>query len=141
LIRSRLFFCSDSASIDARTNALSAFHIIEQVNAPSFPVVIPRVSILCFLSREDADPSQVSLQLQIFSGDQKLFDGPVAIDFVQQRATRTILELNGMVVPSPVELRFVLVLEKTVLDSWAITVNQVGLPGLQMTLPPTPAAH
>ncbi len=141
MIRSKLFFCSDSAAVDARTNALSAFHIIEQLNAPSFPVVLPRVSILSYLTREEADPSAIQLQLQIFSGAQQLFDGPLGINFVQQLTTRTVVELNGLLVPAPVDLRFVLLNGDQALDSWTVVVNQVGAPAVQLTLPPPVPAN
>jgi hypothetical protein len=138
VVRSKLFFCSDSTSIDARSNALSAFNIIEQLNAPSFPVVVPRLAILIFLSREEGDPSVVQLQLQIFSGTQQLFGGPLAVNFVQQLSTRTIVELNGLLVPAPAELRLVLRDGDQLLDTWTVTVNQVGQPTAQLILPPPP---
>ena len=115
---------------------------MEQVNSPAFPVVMPRVAVVAYLSREEADPSVVQLQLRIFSGQQQLFDGPVSINFVQQLSTRSVIELNGLLVPAPVELRFVLLRGEDALDSWSVLINQVGLPAMQINLPPAPApAH
>jgi hypothetical protein len=138
VIQSKLFLCSESAAIDARTNTLCAFHIIEQFNAPSFPFVVPRVAILAFLSREEADPSIFQLRLQIFSGVQELFDGPLSVNFAHQLSSRTVVDLNGLLVPAPVQLRFLLLNEDHVLDSWSVIVNQLGQPGLQLNLPPQP---
>ena len=55
----KLFLCSDSASIDVRTNTISAFHITEQLMTASFPVAIPRISVVTVLNREQ---SQVPIQ-------------------------------------------------------------------------------
>jgi hypothetical protein len=138
VINSKLFFCSDSSSLDARLNTISAFHIMEQINAPSFPVAVSRVAVISYLSREEGDPSTIQLQLRIFCGTQQLFDGPLPINFVQQLHTRSVVELNGLVVPAPLELRFLLLNGEQVLDSWVILVNQVGQPAAQLILPPPP---
>lgn len=138
MIQARLFLCSDSASIDARTNTVSAFHIMEQINAASFPVVMPRLSIIAILEREEADPATLQLQLQIYSGDQQLFAGPLPVNFFQQLISRAILELNGLVVPGPRNLNVVLRNGEQVVGSWMIVVNEVGQPRAQLVFPPRP---
>jgi hypothetical protein len=119
---------------------LSAFHIIEQINAPSFPIAVPRVAILAYLSREEADPAEVQLHLRIFSGAQLLFDGPFPANFSHQLTVRSIVELNGLIVPGPAEMRFVLLNGEDVLDFWNVAVIQTGHPALQLNLPPPPPA-
>ena len=138
MIQVKLFLCADSAAIDVRTNAISAFHITEQLNAASFPVAIPHVALIAVLIREETDPSNIQLQLQIHSGNQQLFAGPVSINFVQQLATRTVVDMHGLVVPAPGTLRFLLMNGDEKLSSWTILVSQVGQPaGVQMYLPMT----
>jgi hypothetical protein len=137
VIQAKVFLCADSAAIDARTNALSAFHIMEQLNAPSFPVAIPRVSMIAVLTRQDTDPSNVQLQLQIYSGNQQLFVGPMAVNFAQQLNARTVAEMHGLVVPAPGVLSFVLRNGDETLSSWTVLVSQVGQMPLQIFLPPT----
>jgi hypothetical protein len=135
MIRAKTFFCADGASVDARTNTLCAFHITEQLNAAAFPIAVPRLSVMSLLSREAGDPSNVELQLQIHLGENQLFRGPVPINFAQQLTARTILEMQGFVVPSPGTLRFVLANDGVPIGSWEVLVNQVGQPRFQMVFP------
>ena len=136
----KLFLCADSASIDSRQNTISAFHILEQINAPGFPVVVPRIAVVMLASREQNDPSVVELHLQILLGVQQLFDGPVPINFNQQLLTRAIIDLQGLLLPGPGELRLLLKEADDVLESWAVVVNQVGGTPVQMIFPPPAAA-
>jgi hypothetical protein len=139
LIHAKLLLCADSTVIDARTNAISAFHIMEQLNSPAFPVALPRISIIALLTREEADPSEKELQLQIYLGAQRLFAGPMPVAFVQQLSTRAIVDLHGLVIPAPGDVRVVIANEEAALGSWVIKVNQVGQPEMQMHLPVQPA--
>jgi hypothetical protein len=137
VIRSKLFLCSDSASIDARNNTLSVFHILEQLNAIGFPVVVPRLSVVAIFEREQTDPATIQLQLEIYAGLQQLFAGPIAVNFFQQLMARTVLELNGLVVPAPGNLRVVVTLEGQAVGSWTIPVIELGQPHAQIVFPPT----
>jgi hypothetical protein len=136
VIQAKLFLCSDSAVIDARTNTISAFHIMEQINSTAFPVIVPRLSIVAMFEREETDPATVQLQVQIYSGNQQLFAGPLPVNFFQQLQSRTIVDLNGLVVPGLGSLRIVLRNEEQILSSWIIAVNQVGQPRAQLVFPP-----
>jgi len=135
VIQAKLFFCSDSAALDVRYNTISAFHILEDLNAPTFPIAIPRLAVIAMFSRAEEDPSNVDLQLQILLGPQQLFATPVPLSFVQQLHARTILEISGFVVPSPGSLVFALRNGETLIGSWAIRVNQIGQPAVQLNLP------
>jgi hypothetical protein len=138
LIQSKLFVCADSAAVDARTSALSIFHVLEQLSSPAFPVAVPRVAIVFVLSREEADPANLHCQLQIHSGNQQLIARPVPVNFQQQFVARVILEMYGVVVPAPGNLRFELMNGEALLGSWSVLVNQVGGPVFQMNLPVAP---
>ena len=135
MIQVKLFLCADSAAIDMRTNALSAFQIIDQLHAPSFPVAIPRISMIASLTREATDPSDVTLQLQIHCGNQQLYAGPVQINFLQQLSARTIVDMHGLLVPAPGSLQFLLSRDAEALSSWTILVNHIGRPEAQMSFP------
>jgi len=109
---------------------------MEQLNTPSFPVAIPRIAVIAGLSRENTDPSNLRLHLQIYSGNQQLFAGPLGVNFMQQLTARTVAEMHGLVVPRPGVLNFVLLNGEERLDSWTINVNQVGQIPLQIFMPP-----
>jgi hypothetical protein len=135
MIDAKLFLCADSAAIDVRMNAMSAFHILEQLNVPSFPVAIPRISVLASLTRENSDPSNIQVQLQIEIAGQQLFAGPMPFNFMQQLSARSILDMQGLLVTSPGNLIFTMSHEGRSLASWTIQVHQVGRTPVQMYIP------
>lgn len=134
MIRATLFTCAGSGSVDARFNTLSVFHIMEQINAPQFPVPIA-VSIVGMFTREQGDPSTIDLQLRIFSGEQQLFAGPVSVNFQQHNRARMLLDMQGLVVPAPLDVRFLLQNGGDTIGTWIVAVTQVGPPALQLNLP------
>lgn len=138
MIEVKLFICADSAAIDARTNAISAFHIAEQLNSPSFPVAVPRLAIIAIVVREATDPSSIQLQMQVHSGNQQLFSGPMAINFMQQLNARAVAEIHGLVIPAPGPLRLLLRNGDETLASWTVLINQVGQMPMQMFMAPAP---
>ncbi|MGB2678202.1 MAG: hypothetical protein WAN12_14050 [Candidatus Acidiferrum sp.] len=140
MLHSKLFLCADSASIDSRNNAVSAFHIAEGSNAAVFPVAVPRFTVIALLSREEADPVEFNIQLQASLGGQQLFSGPFPVNFAGGLLGRTIVELQGLVIPGPGDLTFLLRIEDQVLASWVIKVSQVGQPQMQLLLPQAPPA-
>ncbi len=137
MIEAKVFLCADSAVIDARSNSVSLFQIIEQVNAASFPTILPRVTVFSLLLREATDPSDVQLQLQVHCGNQQIFSGPMTANFAQRLQAKSVVEMHGFVVPTPATLRFVLRNGENIIGSWEIPVTQVGRPtGVQMVFPP-----
>ena len=139
MIRAKLFVCSEGASVDARNNTISAFHILEQVNTPGFPVVLPKICVIALMERETTDPSNTVLQISVDSGDQQLSSHPFAVNFFQSTLGRTLLEFNGFLIPRPGLLRFSLKRENEILGSWSVLINQVEQqPPVQMHLPPPP---
>ena len=131
----KLFLCSDSASIDVRTNTISAFHITEQLMTASFPVAIPRISVVTVLNREQSDPEQIRFELEALLGGQQVASGPFPINFGRQLSARGVGEMLGLVLPSPGTLRFVLKNGDAVMASWAISVVQVGQVPIQTYFP------
>lgn len=142
MIRARLFFCADSTALDVRTQTVSAFHIMEFLNAVAFPVVVPRISVAALFERDQNDPQNFELQLSAIAGEQPLFVGPFPVNFAQQMQARTVVEMNGLLLPSPGTLRMLLGDGDRLVASWVITVNQIGQPQAQLVFaqPPPPAA-
>jgi len=134
----KLLLCADSNSLDSRSNTISAFHILEDFNAASFPVALPRVTVVAMVDREETDPSDIELQLRVYLGDKELFAGPFALNFAQRLSARALIEMQGIVVPNPGVLSFVLLNADQIFGSWAIRVSQIGQPKIQMQLPQNP---
>jgi hypothetical protein len=142
MIEAKLFLCADSAVVDMRSNSVSLFQIIEQLSAASFPVAVPRVVAFAFLLRDATDSSTPPLQLEVHCGNQQIYSGPMAPNFLQQLQAKAFVEMHGLVIPAPAPVRFVLRNGETTIGSWGISVSQVGQPtGVQMYLPATPVAN
>ena len=135
-----LFVCSESAAIDA-TSALSVFHIMEEVNAVAFPVVVPRFSAIVLLSRREDEPQNPDLQLRISLGEQGLFNGPLNVSFRQHLRTRAIADLFGLLIPAPGDLIVHLRTAHDALGHWSIRINHVGQLGLNVFPAMPPPAH
>jgi hypothetical protein len=136
----KLFLCCDSASVDLRTNTISAFHITEQLGAPTFPVAIPRIHSIALINREETDPGALQLQLDAYLGNQQIASGPFNVNFANQLSARGIAEMQGLVLPGPGALRFVLRNRETTMGSWTVSVVQLGQLPIQMLLPAQPPA-
>lgn len=139
MLRSKLFLCAESASIDSRSNTISAFHIIEMVNVAGFPAVVPRISVLAVLSREETDAVEANIHLEAFLGVQQLFSGPFPANFVGL-LSKSVVELQGMVLTGPGDLRFILKNGEEVLGSWSMMISQVGQPQMHLLYQQTPPA-
>lgn len=135
MIQPKLFFCADNAALDGRYNTISAFHILEEVGAATFPLVVPRLAIIGMFSREETDPINIELQLQVTLGAAQLLVASVPLNFAHQLRTRAILELNGFLLPTPGLVVFSLRHGESLLTSWSIRANQVGQPSVQLSLP------
>ena len=138
MIEAKLFLCSDSAAIDVRLNSLSVFHIIEEINAAVFPVVFARITAIMILTREQGDPDNLALQMSISLGERQLFEGPFQVNFLQRLSCRAVVDLNGVVILAPGNLRFQVRHGAREIAAWNVVVNQVGQPRVQPVVVPQP---
>lgn len=127
-----LFVCADSAAVDARTQTISLFHIIEELNSPAFPVVIPRLTIGAVLTRVESEPERPDLQLRIGLGSQEIFRGPFGLSFQQHLRARAIVDIQGVVVLAPGSLKVALYAADRELAAWSIKVNHIGQPAVSV---------
>lgn len=142
MLRIKLFFCSESAAIDMRLNTLSAFHIAEELNAPVFPVAIPKLTAIIIFTREQGDPDDPTVQMTISLGGRSLFQNPLVVNFSQRLSTRAVVDINGLVLLAPGTLRFSVRDGERELGTWDIVINQIGQPGMhQLFLPQQPPAE
>lgn len=135
VMRAKLFLCAQSSSLDARTNAISVFHVLEELHAPAYPVALPAMSIIAFLELEEGEPIDSEVQLQILLGEQQLFVGPFQTNFQVRRKARALADFNGLVIPAPGVLRVLLTSAERNVAAWEMTCDQVLPPHLQMHLP------
>ena len=133
-----LFVCCESAAIDARTNNVSVFNIMEELNAVNFPILVQRFSAVLMLSRTEDEPQNMDLHLRITLGDQELYNGPLSVSFHQHLSTRAVADLFGLMIPAPGDLRVDIRQADRTLAHWTTRVNRVGQLGLNV-FPPIPS--
>jgi len=131
-----MILCAESAAVDQRKNTLSAFHIVEEIPAPSFPFLVLRIYIIALFVREIDEPlEQVAIQFRIYLDDSELARVPVDIRFQGHTRVRLISEVQGIVVEKPGLLKFVALHEDKPLASWTVPVRLVGRQEPQMDMP------
>ncbi len=132
----KLFICSSSSALDARTNSISVFHILEEIHAPAYPIVIPGMSVIALLDLDDGEPIDQEIELRFYLGDQQLFAVPFQTDFQVRRKARALADLNGLVVPAPGILRILLHSAGHDIVSWQILCDQNAPPQMDLHFEP-----
>src|ERR1700689_3033427 len=100
-MKAKLFLCCESCSVDVRRNSLSLFHVIEEINSPSFPTIIPRLTLALFLDREASESNRVVGQVEIKSNELRIAGGPLVAVFHDKLTCRAVLEFQGFMIPAP----------------------------------------
>src|SRR6266850_3708579 len=100
-MQANLFLCAHSSALDSRKNSISIFHVLEEVHAPAYPVVLAGMSVVSLLELDEGEPMNPEIELRIFLGDQQLFAGPFQANFQVRRKARALAEFNGLVIPAP----------------------------------------
>lgn len=100
MLRVKYALCAEGIVRDATTNSITAYNILEEVNAIGFPVVMPRLAIVVAVERESTDSSQQSARLRITLGDHELLSHALSLDFQEKLINRAIISLQGLVIPA-----------------------------------------
>lgn len=124
----RLFFCTESTAVDASTNRVSAFHLLEEIGAPAFPATMPQLTVLAIIERGADEPPRAQLQLQagLENSVNLLVNSPLQVDFQNRLVARVLTVLRGLVIPEPVGLRVALNHNGAEIARWGIAVAQTG---------------
>lgn len=109
-LRLEYFVVSDSVAVDALTNRVSLFNVLEVVRAPSFPAVHPAAHATSVWITEDEDLKkdyQTTLRIIVPGGEQREY----AANFtVQGRRHRLFQRIEGIPVPQAGRIVFELLL-------------------------------
>jgi hypothetical protein len=107
---------------DAETNSMSVFNILENVTAVGMPVLIQNMAFFVLWQREEADERRVGGTFTAAIGDLELTQTHVDLDFGANIRNRTLVNLNGLVIPRPGALRFRIVLTNDVEASYTVDI-------------------
>jgi hypothetical protein len=127
-----LFACADSASLDARSNRLSLFHLTEELNAASFPAIHPTMSVVAIVERSAQEPQRGSLLITGELNGKQIFSLPFAVDFQTHLKARAIADIQGLPLSGPGKLTIKALDGTTVVASWPMQVNHIGQPQIHV---------
>jgi hypothetical protein len=105
------------------------FNLIDELSAVSFPVVIPKLTVVVLLTREATEPDKFSGRLVLsFNGQVPLLNMEWPFDFQKKYKARAIGELQGIVIPASGILRASLYDDQKELAGWDIDLRFIGAP-------------
>jgi len=123
-----LLICANAISVDQRSNTLSLFNILEEINSPSFPMVVPYMVLVAMLTRGADEPNVFAdLTLSMDVDGEVFFQGNLnPADFQQKLSSRLVVDMQGLIVPKAGMMRVVMSRPENPIGLWKIRVNNIG---------------
>ena len=82
--------------VDSITNQVSIIDLFEELKASAFPVLVPRLTLLYYVSREKDDPDTKDLSVVCKLNETEIFKVAVKVDFKGEDSTRVVLGVDGL---------------------------------------------
>ena len=82
--------------VDSITNQVSIIDLFEQLKSSAFPVLVPRLTLLYYVSREQDDPDTKDLSVVCKLNETEIFKVAVKVDFKVEDSTRVVLGVDGL---------------------------------------------
>jgi len=86
---------------DSESNRMSAIDLMEELRATSFPILIPRMSLVWNLRRDTTDADQFEAVVALSIGDRVLHEFSINVDFQGGPFTRATLTIGGFAIAEP----------------------------------------
>lgn len=112
--------------VDSVSNQVSIIDLYENLRTSTFPVLVPKLTLLFYVSRESNDPATHDISLICELGDKSIFDVAVHMDFKNEDTTRIIMGVDGLTIPEAGLLKARLMDKGTELGSLELAVEQVA---------------
>ncbi|MDM8550439.1 hypothetical protein QUF72_10190 [Desulfobacterales bacterium HSG2] len=124
MISSVLMLCGEGVIRDCETNHVSVFNILEQISSQTFPMLISKIAVLNILSKDDEDMDETTLFLRFACNKNELMKLPIRVKFGGKERTRSIYQIDGLVIPEPGKFGFQLLdKEDRMIAQYDINVN------------------
>jgi hypothetical protein len=135
------FACCETCIQDSRTNVLSLINVVDEISAIAFPMLLPKLTVLAVFTRAADEPESGTVRLQADISGVTVLDLELAVEFQGKLKTRSIGEVQGILIPTMGQLHISLVKNDQEISGWDIPVLHVGAPHLDLFNAPTgPAA-
>lgn len=106
MIRAKLCFAASAVVRDADSNSISAFNILEGIAAVGFPLFIQFASYFVLWERNATDAAETAGTFTLAIDGEQLSTAQISLNFGGNLRHRTTMNVNGLVVPHPGNLRF-----------------------------------
>jgi hypothetical protein len=123
MIRAKTCFVAEGVSIDRETNLVSAFGLMESVQAAAFPVMLQKVVLLCIWERSPADPPEFRYELALTLNGRELERRSIDTGFGNALRTRTTIRFEGLTLAEPGNLVFRLAVREHGVAEWGMTAT------------------
>lgn len=101
MVRLEFFVVAESFSIDQLTNRVSIFDILERIQAPTFPLIFPRLMAVSLWEEDELDTEkQYQVGIRITLGGTELEHIQQNLSFPRRRL-RTIAQIQNLKIPEP----------------------------------------
>mgnify|MGYP006285360515 CR=1 FL=1 len=87
--------------VDSKTSQVSIIDLYEKLQASGFPVVIPKLSLLFYISREKSDPETCSPTLTCRCDGDEILTTVLNVDFCGEEVTRVVIALDNFTISKP----------------------------------------
>lgn len=121
----KIALCAESIVRDIESNQLSAFNILDQIVASSFPFVFPKLTVVGVFEREENDLMSFDIELDVSHNKTSLFNTSTMLDFQDKLTHRYIFALLGVVIIAPGQLVFTFKHERRKLGSYILRIDAI----------------
>lgn len=120
-------FCAKDIIHDTNKNNITAYSLIEDSVGVSFPIFFPSIDLIVILDREESDDNEIDCTLTISHNKSSIIDSQkFRVNFQGQLRTRSIHTINGFTIPSPGTMRFEILHEGSVVNSYVIKATLIS---------------
>ncbi|MBU9252472.1 DUF6941 family protein [Burkholderia multivorans] len=118
---------ADTVIRDADRNTLTLLDLLDGIDVPVFPAVLPRLSACFIINREDGDGEEENLMLRMQSGAMNN-TFPVRVSFNEKRRSRVIVRIEGFVIFQPGPITATLEKDDVVVGSYSFDATAAPRP-------------
>jgi len=131
----RLIACAQSHAVDQKSNNVSLFNLIEELEPQGFPAVTPPFTFFVNVERSDRGEESAKMRLVVSLGGDVLSDGPFIVGFQGNPRARGFAEIAGIVLSKPGVLAFTLFNGTEKLGEWPILVKPAAATQIEVAPP------
>lgn len=112
--------------VDSVTNQVSIIDLFENLKSTTFPVLVPKLTFLFYVSREKQDVQTHDLNLVCELEDQSIFEVSVRLDFKNEDTTRLVLGVDGLTLTKAGNLKAKLMNKNIELGTLDLAIEQMS---------------